>query len=239
MHRERLARQIAVLDGDATLAATGCHVRIFPRHTMSPRLHEYETWLNSLTTQEEVMRDAYVECPIAHPSLLMRRAMADLKYRDHGWPEDYDLILRALSSGLRLGMAAQRLLSWRDGPNRLSRTDARYSVDRFTACKAFYLARGFLAATDHYVLWGFGATGRMLRRALADHGKAPTHVIEVKQSRVGQRIHGAPVVPISSLPSLRGCPIVVSVARDGPRRQIREALTALDFVEGRDYVCAA
>jgi hypothetical protein len=34
-------------------------------------------------------------------------------------------------------------------------------------------------------------------------------------------------------------PIVVSVARPGPRGEVRAALAALELVEGRDYVCAA
>jgi glycosyltransferase involved in cell wall biosynthesis len=239
MHRERLARQIEALAADSTLAGVGCHVRLFPRRTISTRRREYEAWLNSLTTAEQVARDAYVECPVAHPTLMMRREMAQLNYCDEGWPEDYDLVLRALSRGLRIGMVPRRLLSWRDRPDRLSRTDQRYGVARFTACKAHYLARQFLAGTDQYVLWGYGSTGRTLRQELARHHKTPSHIIEVKSSRIGQRIHGAPVVPLSSLAALRGQPIVVSVARDGPRQQIRQELSSHGFVEGRDYVCAA
>jgi glycosyltransferase involved in cell wall biosynthesis len=239
MHRDRLAAQIGTLAGDSTLAAVGCHVRIFPRRPMAPRLREYESWLNSLATADDVRRDAFVECPIAHPTLMMRREIAELRYCDHNWPEDYDLILRALGKGLRIGVVPRRLLQWRDRPDSLSRIDPRYSVDRFTACKAFHLANGLLAAAPSYVLWGYGATGRTLRRALARHGKMPSHIIEVKTSRIGHRIHGALVVPIEALSSLRGRPIVVSVAREGPRREIRQSLAAREFVEGRDFVCAA
>jgi glycosyltransferase involved in cell wall biosynthesis len=239
MHSERLAAQADALDGDSTLAAVGCHVRIFPRATMSPRLREYEAWLNSMRSADDVMRDAFVECPIAHPTLMMRRAMADLAYCDRGWPEDYDLMLRALTSGLRVGVAPRRLMAWRERADSWSRAHPAYAVEQFTACKAHYLARSFLAASESFVLWGYGATGRMLRRALATHRKTPSHIVEVKTSRVGQRIHGAPVIPIAELASLRGHRIVVSVARIGPRSEIRGALAAMHFVEGRDFVCAA
>ena len=239
MHSARLATQADALDGDATLAAIGCHVRIFPRTTMSPRRREYEGWLNSLRSADDVMRDAFVECPIAHPTLMMGRAMAKLAYCDHGWPEDYDLMLRALTSGLRVGVAPRRLMAWRERADSWSRTHPAYAVEQFTACKAHYLARGFLAASESFVLWGYGATGRQLRRALATHGKTPSHIVEVKTSRVGQRIHGAGVIPIAELASLRGQRIVVSVARLGPRSEIRAALGAMHFVEGRDFVCAA
>jgi glycosyltransferase involved in cell wall biosynthesis len=239
MHRERLAAQVEALDRDPHLSAVGCHVRIFPRDTMSPRLREYEAWVNSVCSADDLVREAFVECPIAHPALMMRRAMVDLRYCDQQWPEDYDLVLRALASGLRIGMVPRRLLAWRDRAGSWSRTDPAYAVERFTACKAHYLARGFLADTDSFVLWGYGSTGRMLRRELALHGKTPSHIVEVKASRVGQRIHGAPVIPIPVLASLRGQRIVVSVARAGPRREIREALAAMNFEEGRDFVCAA
>jgi hypothetical protein len=170
---------------------------------------------------------------------MMRRDVADFGYEDRGWPEDYGLILKALSSGLRIGIVPMRLLAWRDRPDSLCRTSAVYSVERFTACKAFYLARSFLADAKSYILWGYGATGRLLRRALAAHGKVPSHIVEVKASRIHQRIHGAPVIPIDDLPALRGRRVVVSVARTAPRTEIRDALSRLRFVEGVDFVCAA
>ena len=239
MHRERIAAQVSALDCDRTLAAVGCHVRLFPRDYMTPRLREYEGWLNSLCTAEDVERDAFVECPIAHPTLMMRTEVARLGYRDDGWPEDYDLVLRALRAGHRVGVVPRRLHSWRDRKDGLCRTSPIYHVERFTECKAHYLAQGFLASFSQYGLWGYGDTGRLLRRSLAAHGKTPSHIVEVKISRIGQRIHDAPVIDVDSLQSLRGRPIVVSVARAGPRAEIRMALASMSFTEGRDYVCAA
>jgi glycosyltransferase involved in cell wall biosynthesis len=239
MHRDRLAAQACALEQETTLSAVGCHVRLFPRATMSPRLREYEAWLNSLRSPESVTRDAFVECPIAHPSLMMRREMAALGYVDCAWPEDYDLMLRALATGMRIAVVPRRLLSWRDRPDSLCRTDERYSLGWFTACKAHYLAIGLLSDSDSYILWGYGGTGRSLRRALAVLGKHPSHIVEVKPARIGNWIHGALVVAPDVLPDLGDRPIVVSVAREGPRTEIREALSAMRLIEGRDYVCAA
>jgi glycosyltransferase involved in cell wall biosynthesis len=239
MHRHRLARQVALLERDRTLAAVGCHVRIFPRATMSARLREYEAWLNSLQSADDVARDAFVECPVAHPTLMMRAEMAQLRYCDRGWPEDYDFVLRALAAGLRIAVVPGRLVAWRDRPDSLCRTDRTYDGERFTACKAHYLSRGFLSGEDTYVLWGYGDTGRTLRTALAREGKSPSHIVEVKTSRIGQQIHGAPVVAVSDVPALRGRRVVVSVARAAPRAEIRAALTAMQFLDGVDFVCAA
>lgn len=239
MHRARLAFQAEALDADSSLHAVGCHVRLFPRRTMSPRLREYEAWLNAMRSAEDISRDRFIECPVAHPTLMMRRDVAALGYDDRGWPEDYDLVLRALSGGCRFGIVTKRLLAWRDRSDSHCRTSAVYHADRFTECKALYLARDFLATSATYVLWGYGDTGRTLRRALVAHGKRPSHIVEVKASRIHQRIHGASVIPIAELPALRGQRIVVSVARLSPRREIRAALAGMGFVEGVDFVCAA
>lgn len=238
MHRQRLSAQAELLERDPSLCAAGCHVRLFPRASMSPRLREYERWLNSLRSADDVERDAFVECPIAHPALMIRREAVAEGYRECGWPEDYDLVLRLLVAGKRIGIVPRRLLAWRDRPDSLSRTDGRYSVERFTACKAHFLASSFLSGPT-YVLWGYGGTGRMLHRALAALGRTPSHIVEVKRTRIGQRIHGALVIPPAVLEDLRGVPIVVSVARSGPRAEIRAAMNAMGFVEREHYVCAA
>lgn len=240
MRRDRLRAQADALDRDRHLAAVGCHVRLFPRANLAPGRRAYERWLNGLRTADDVRRDAFVECPVAHPTLMMRReVLASLGYAEANWAEDYDLVLRALGASHAIGLVPCRLVAWRDHPGRLSRRDARYAAERFTACKAFHLARGFLARTDRYALWGYGDTGRLLRRALLDHGRQPSHIVEVKPTRIGQRIHGAPVIAPDALTTLRDRPIVVSVAHQGPRTEIRRALSDMGFVELRDYVCAA
>ena len=239
MHRERLAAQREALEDDPGLDAVGCHVRLFPRRSMTARLVEYEQWLNSLRTHEDIARDMFVECPVAHPALMMRRGIAALGYVDRGWPEDYDLLLRAHNAGMRIGMVPRRLMSWRNGTDSLSRTDPRYGLDRFTACRAHYLADDFLASETRYVLWGYGSTGRALRRALAALDRHPSHIVEIKPGRIGQRIHGAEVVPHEQVPELRGRKFVVSVARAGPRALIRAVMERFGFVDGVDFVCAA
>ena len=131
------------------------------------------------------------------------------------------------------------VLLWPDDPRRLSRPRPSYALEQFVACKAHYLAAGFLSRSERHVLCGYGNTGRLLRRALAANAKHPSHIVEVKPGRIGQRIHDAAVLSPERLPALRGTPIVVSVARTEPRANARAMLSAMGFVEGRDYVCAA
>jgi glycosyltransferase involved in cell wall biosynthesis len=243
MRSHRLERQARSLDADAALGGVGCHVRLFPRARQFSGRREYECWLNSLATPRDLARDAFVESPLAHPSLMLRRSLLErYGYRDLAWPEDYALVLRLLADGHRLGVVPERLLCWRDGEGRLSRTSDTYRIERFTACKAHFLAHGLLGRGDEYVIWGYGDTGRALAGALAVHDKRPRAIIELHPGRLGQRILGAPVLAPSALPALmreRRSPIVASVARPGPRGQVRAALDALGFVELEDYVCAA
>jgi glycosyltransferase involved in cell wall biosynthesis len=240
MHRARLAAQVQALEAAADVAAVGCHVRLFPRAALRDGRRRYERWLNAIDSPERVRHEAFVECPVAHPTLMVRReVLVTSGYRDVGWPEDYDLVLRLLARGKDIAVVPRRLLCWRDGAARLSRANETYCLDRFTTCKAAFLAAGFLAASETYTLWGYGETGRALRGALLAHGKHPTHIVEVHRGRMGNIIHGAPVVAPEDLPRLPRQPVVASVAGEKPRRQIRAAMAAMGFLELRDFVCAA
>jgi glycosyltransferase involved in cell wall biosynthesis len=246
----RLASQVGLLESQPELAGAGCHVRLFPRlppseGRASRGRREYERWLNSLEHAGDVARDQFIECPLAHPTWMLRREVFQrFGYRDMGWPEDYDLLLRLLSSGHALGVVPRRLLSWRDSPGRLSRCSPLYAEARFFAAKAHFLARSWLERHARYVLWGYGSTGRALCRALLEQGKAPRAIVEVHPGRIGQRIQGALVVAPEGLLEVRrspsgNLPIVVSVARAASRNQVRSTLQGFGLRELVDFVCAA
>lgn len=240
MQRRRLQRQRDALEEHPEWLGVGCHVRFFPRRGMTEGLRSYERWLGSIRSESDVRREAFVECPIAHPTLMLRReALLAARYRDCAWPEDYDLVLRLLEAGGKLGMVPARLLHWRDGTGRLSRTSARYAIAAFVECKAEYLARGFLRDTPGYVLWGFGDTGKALADALAQRGRHPTAIIELHPGRLGQLIRGVRVIPPELLPTLPRQPLLVSVAGLTPRSEIRAALQQMGFAETTDFVCCA
>src|SRR5262249_11885118 len=157
MHRHRLAEQSASLRADPTLSGVGCHVRVFPRAGLRPGLRDYERWLRGIDSAEAVRRERFVECPLPHPTWMLRReVLRRLGYRARGRPEDYDLLLRLLAAGLRLGVVPRRLLAWRDAPTRLWRSDPAYADERFLACKASFLAAGPIRHSDAYLLWGYG-----------------------------------------------------------------------------------
>ncbi len=239
MSRRRLERQFEVASGQR-LAGVGAHVRIFPRAGLREGRLRYERWLNSLRSPDDVARSAFIECPLAHPNWLLRRDLFDThRYDDRGWPEDYDLLLRLLGDGHRLGVVRERLLHWRDHPGRLSRTAPAYALDAFTRCKAHYLARGPLEGRNEYILWGYGDTAKSLARALGEERKRPSAIVEVHPGRIGQKILGARVIGIAELPKRPALPMVVSVAGEQARGLIREALCGTQWKEGESFWFAA
>ena len=240
MHRDRLKRQRAELIADPTLDLVGSHVRLFPRDDLTDGRRAYEEWLSTIRTPADVKRDLFVECPLVHPTWLARTAtLKRIGYRDRGWPEDYDLLLRLILSGGRAGVVPQRLLSWRNGAQRLSSTSDRYAIPRFTDCRADALASSFLQSSEGYNLWGYGHTGRQLRKALATHGKTMRGLIELHPGRIGQRIHGAEVVLPEQIDRLSKLPLIVSVAGLSVRQRIRQQLTEMGLRDGSEFVCAA
>ncbi len=240
MHRDRLALQVAALEPSHGLAGIGCHVRLFPRGALGPGMRAYERWLASVRTPQQVRREAFVECPLAHPTLVLRSEVLRAHgYRDAGWPEDYDLVLRLLGAGHELGVVPRRLLAWRHTRDRLSQRSAIYAPDRFTACKAHHLASGLLARGPRYWLWGYGGTGRALARALRALGRHPDAIVELHPRRIGQRIQGARVIAPHELGAPGTLPLVVSVAGAEARGLIRAELARRGWREGTDYLCAA
>jgi glycosyltransferase involved in cell wall biosynthesis len=240
MHRDRLVHQLRALESEPAWAGVGCHVRLFPRSALREGMRAYEGWLAGVGTPADVRREAYVECPLAHPTLFLRReVLMQHRYRDAGWPEDYDLVLRLLEAGCALGVVARRLLGWRHTPERLSQRSPVYSAERFTACKAHFLRRGFLARAPRYLLWGYGGTGRALAKALRSEGSHPEAIVELHPGRLGQQIQGARVIPPERLGAPGALPLIVSVAGTEARTRIRRELGRMGWREGADYVCAA
>ena len=240
MHRDRLALQIDALRQNTRLSAVGSHVRVFPRRLMTEGARRYESWLNHIEDARAMSTERWIECPVAHPTLMFRaETLREFGYQDRGWPEDYDLVLRLLGSGHEIGVVPRKLLGWRDSDARLSRTSPHYERDQFVRCKAFHLSQTFLSSTRRYALWGYGSTGRALRRALETYERQPSHIVDVHPRRMGQKVHGAEVVNYKRLSQIRPERLIVSVAGDAPRRQIRAALDQMGFRQSIDYVCAA
>ena len=242
-HPRRLQAQLETLEARPDIGVVSCLVRIFPASRIAGGYREYERWINNLGRHDEMARERFVESPVAHPSVAMRRHLLAQAggYRDCGWPEDYDLWLRLFESGVRFTKVPQILHFWMDRPGRLSRIDNRYDKDAFLRCKAHYLACGPLAGRERLVVWGAGRTGRRLMRFLRDEGVTAAAVVDIDPAKIGRTISGAPVIDPRGLPPIleQGTVVVAAVASRGARELIRERLLSFGLAEGRSFWCAA
>jgi len=203
----------------------------------------YEEWLNSLVSHEQIRRERFIESPIAHPSVMIRREiLAEIGgWRDPGWAEDYDLWLRCLQNGVVFDKIDRSLFFWREHGDRLTRTDSRYSVPNFLRCKAHYLARGPLASATKTILWGAGQTGRRLSRFLRDEGVEIAAVVDIDPKKIGGTLRGIRVIGPDDLPAnlTDNSIVLAAVASRGARNLIRERLVELGLEEGKAFWCAA
>jgi glycosyltransferase involved in cell wall biosynthesis len=237
----RLERQQALMEADPSLVLCGTGVRYFPRRAVRDGARRYEAWLNEPLGSQELERDIFVECPLAHPTFFMTAAAVGAVggYRDPGWPEDYDLALRLWESGGRLARVPEVLLRWREGDRRLHRTDPRYSSEAFVRCKVHYLRRTLLRGREGAVIWGAGPVGKAFARALLAAGSRVLAFVEVDQRKIGQNVHGAPVLETREGGSLRGCLHVAAVGQPGVRSELRDLLRSHGLRELQDFVSVA
>jgi len=236
-HPRRLELQTQFLRRHTNIGLVATRVRHFPRWRLLDGMRAYEQWQNEALDHESIMRELYVESPFAHPSVMMRRSLLRQAggYRDMGWAEDYDLWLRLARRGVHFARLPQILLYWRDRPQRLTRTAQNCSAEAFRRCKLHHLQRSFLKDGGAVTLWGAGMEGKAWRRILAPAGVKVARWIEVDRRKIGQTIHGAPVVSIDTLKAGEG-PVLVTVGARGARSQIRTWSREKGLKEGRDLI---
>ncbi len=237
-HPERLERQVAFMQAHPDVALCGTQVHAFGKRLRQGRAR-YERWINGLVSHEQMLRDLFVECPIPHPTFMLRRSdFAEVGgYQDHGWPEDYDLVMRLFLNEKRFGKIPEPLLQWRESPERLSRVDQRYSPEQFRALKRHYLLASYLKGRDTFYQWGAGEVGKAWLREWG--GRNPVAVVDINPRKIGHAIHGVKVIPPEELPAPGKVFIVVAVGAPGARAEIRAWFGPRNYRELKDYLFLA
>jgi hypothetical protein len=222
-----------------------CLVEGFPTGQVREGYRVYMDWLNSLVTDEDIRREIFVESPLAHPSVMFRRAAVEQSggYQEHGWAEDYDLWLRFYLQGRRFGKVPQVLLAWREHPERLTRLDGRYSLENFLRAKAHYLARGPLAGRSGAMVWGAGMVGRRLSKHLLRQGVPLGGFIDIDPRKIGRTRRGLPIMEPEKLAGwwqAQDRPVLLAaVGSRGARQIIRANLQAMGLKEAEDWWAVA
>ena len=237
---ERLESQVEALV-DPKLTACGGRVSYFPDEAVRDGARRYERWLNGLVTAEDAARDVFVECPLPHPALTVRaEALAAIGgYRDAGWPEDYDLVLRLWASGACFRNVEIPVLRWREHGARRSRSDPAYSLEAFVRCKVHYLRETLLRGFPSVLVWGAGPVGKSFARELQAQGSEVAAFVDVDPRKIGHEVHGAPVVGLDDAVAFRKSLAIGAVAGEAARAEIRQAIAAEGRQDGVDFVAVA
>ena len=235
-HPQRLEKQWRLCLSEPELDVIGCGVEI-----LSPQgegMVRHVEWVNSLMTSEEISNARFVENPLVHPSSLMRKAAVDAVggYQEVAWAEDHDLWLRLLEDGAAFGKVPETLLSWRDSPGRLTRSDPRYGDPLRHKMRAHYLSRMDRVRRDGVVIAGAGPIGKTMARELVEIGVAVNGFFEVHPRRIGETIHGADVASEKEVGKRwRESVLLSAVGIPGGREQVVRLAVDVGYERGIDF----
>ncbi len=238
----RLETQAARLAEAPHVAVLGCRVEAVKGGAeVGVGLQHYVTWQNALLTPEAHRRELFVESPLCHPSVMMRREAVEAAhgYRHSDGPEDYDLWLRLDALGYRFEKLPQVLLRWFHRPSRTTFSDPRYALPRMREAKAPYLAARLKEhARERLVVWGAGRTGRRTLRELEKYDLRADLFIDIDPIKIGGHARATRIASPDALDAARDV-VVAAVGARGARALIRANLAARGFVEGDNAWFAA
>lgn len=242
-HPERIAAQVDFLSSNPGIAGCGTLVNITKRDgEIEGGYRRYESWVNSVVSSENIAAQRFVDSPLPNPTSMIRRTvMRELGgYADPSWAEDYDLWLRLLENGHRLGKVDRVLLDWFDGSTRATRTRERYALTRFQEAKAHYLSRLRPVQDNGVVVCGAGPIGKEMAGMLIDRNIDVRAFIEVNVRQIGNRIREIPVLSSEELSNFKGKAVALgAVGQPGKRRRVLELAESANFVEGIDFFSVA
>ena len=201
-------------------------------------MRRYVAWANSLADHDSMSRSRFIESPVINPTALVRRDWMERVggYRETPWAEDHDLWLRLFAKGCRFARVPEILFQWRDSPDRLTRSDARYGTEQRSRMRAHHLGNLPHVAEHGVVIAGAGPIGKRLALDLRNEGVEVKVFFDVNPARVGEIIHGAKVAPPERMEtSWRGSVMLGAVGLRGARSLVREMALAAGRREGEDF----
>lgn len=245
-HPDRLEKQVDYLWEHPEVGVISSCVKLIEREERSEGLHAYVEWVNSLQTHEQISLGRFIDAPLIHPSVCFRKELitAHGGYRQGDFPEDYELWLRWLHGGVRMEKLPDVLLGWRDHSGKLTRTDQRYREAALWEIKGKALHQWMdkhVEDTRDLLIWGSGRKTRsrlsFLEGILEQRGQAA--FIDVDPKKIGQLIHGVPVIGPEALEEYPRAFVLAMVGSRGARDLIREKLKRQGKREGEDFLLLA
>jgi len=234
---QRFSVQHQWLENNPEVVAVGGKVILVTENTSDESFRRYIEWSNSLTTPADIEKQQFIELPVVNPTLMWRREVGEKYgcYREGSFPEDYEMVLRWLSQGLKIHKLNQNVLRWFDHENRLTRTDERYSQNAFFRIKTLYLAQWLnkvKASEKEILIWGASKKSRHYAAMLPNYNIHFSGYIDIKETRQ----LSLPVIHFEDLPSPGRYFILVYVFHPAQRKQINAYLLEKGYAEGESFL---
>lgn len=237
-HPERLRKQYDFLQANPDIGVVSCLIRYFGDKEKNYGYYCYVQWTNEIISEQDIYLKRFMESPVAHPSVMFRRTLIkDFSgYREGEFPEDYELWLRIMEKGVKIGKVPEYLLDWFDDANRLSRRHKKYSIEAFFRIKAEYFARWYIsyfgAKKPQILIWGTGKPVKQKSQYLEEFGLDIAGYIDVLDKK-DYFFNGKPVFYYKDIPERI---FILSYVgdRDG-KKLIYEYLTSNGYEEGRNF----
>lgn len=196
----------------------------------------YDAWLRSVAQKQSHSAEMYKECVIPSNCWLVHRADFDAVggFEPATFPEDYDLCLRFITSGLNIIGLDKVLHFWRDREDRISRNWEVYRDNRFFELKIDYFFNFTREVNRPLILWGAGKNGKDAAKLILQKEKSFQWITD-NNKKIGKDIYGIVLQDVSALKSLQNPQIILAVASPEDQREIQQLLNSMELEEGNDY----
>ena len=238
-HPERLAKQVTYLDAHPGIGVLGTRTAFASTMQESRGMQAFVDWQNAILSPQEHYVKRFVDAPLAHPTVMFRRALVEQHggYDTGPLPEDHELWLRWMHAGVRFAKLPEQLVTWNDHAQRLSRTHPNYSVAAFFTTKAKWLARWMQRTLNGrpVIIAGTSTLCRDRAAKLEAEGITISAFTDVKP----REVQGYAFIPHNELPPAGEAFIVSFISQRGTGDRIAGFLASRGLEEGKDFVLAA
>lgn len=237
---DRLKLQYDFLEQNSDFDVVGGMVKFGGNVEKAKGIKRFVDWTNNLITFDDILLNQFAELPIVNPTLMWRKQIEHKfgGYKHGDFPEDYELMLRWLSEGVKMAKVEKEVIVWNDPPQRLTRNDERYSFDAFYKTKAKYLRLWLKKHNSHFpnvYVWGASRLARKRASYLIDNGINIIGYIDISEKRdVDENI-----IYYEDIPTPDTCFIVIYTPQLEIKTQIKEYLEKRYFKLGINFIFAA
>ena len=235
--KNRLQLQYDFLEKNMDYGAVGGLVEYVPHKENTQGFASFVLWANTLISYEEIFLKRFMELPIINPSAMWRKNIAQQlgEYQQGDFPEDYQMWLRWLNAGVKVGKVPYKVLKWYDSEQRLTRSDDLYSIDSFYKAKSPFL-NSFLQKINPFypkvAVWGASKTARKRADMLAKYGVEICCYIDITKKRQLYK----EVLYYEDIPEPGMMFILIYVKQEAMRNRVEKFLISRDYVEGVNFL---